>query len=61
MSALPRAAATILVASLALLGGAATASAHPAAPAGVHQPADDGFEVEIEQTYVVVFGDLVLD
>ncbi|MFF6793800.1 hypothetical protein ACFY9C_32570 [Streptomyces filamentosus] len=55
MSALPRVAATLLIASLALLGGAATASAHSSAPVG------DGIEVELEETYVVVFGPMFGD
>ncbi|WP_157882381.1 hypothetical protein [Streptomyces silvensis] len=54
MSVLPRVAATVLIASLALLGGAATASA---------QPADDGDDTNVihHETNVAAFGDMVLD
>ncbi|MCX0241962.1 MULTISPECIES: hypothetical protein [Streptomyces] len=70
MSALPRTAAALLIASLALLGGAAAASAQSFVPAGAHQASDDfaGFEVEggdinsvHHETNAAVFGDMVLD
>ncbi len=70
MSRLPRAAATVLIASLALLGGAATASAQPSAAAvGAHQPANDGpygvdndaVNVEHHEVNVAAFSDMVLD
>ncbi|MGW7067155.1 hypothetical protein ACWGII_14130 [Streptomyces sp. NPDC054855] len=65
MSALPRTVAAVLIASLALMGGATAASAQPADSAGAHQPTDDGptsdLNVVHHSTNVASFGDMVLD
>ncbi|MEV6756722.1 hypothetical protein [Streptomyces sp. NPDC051214] len=69
MTTLPRAAASILLTSLALVASAATASAHPGIPAsGTQQPADDhdgaesdGLHVVHNEANVAAFGDMVLD
>ncbi|GAA3488832.1 MULTISPECIES: hypothetical protein [Streptomyces] len=65
MSALPRTAAALLLASLTVLGGAAAASADD------HDGPGYGYEYEIEnggdfnsvhhETNIVSFGDLVVD